>query len=274
MCGPDDRFFSGAQRCYAILEPSACDAFRACEETVLRCMCSVCRYFVGWQTTCLHMKIACFALVASRMAPQNVDDFGHLCHVDVSKNLDTLTLEVQQVLHPIPAHHLTLSLSEGSQDGLLKLHVRVHISFRASPSESSIIGESPSRFHSSATNVSTADTDVHRKQSGKVRQKLQWHNRTDTRKCLGSTGTLQSTLRNGGGKRQVVTPGHPSDTGSNMDKRVRLTRKTRPSASSQVIPDPGHPTPRRWKRLRPPSSVGEGGEVGVPRNLFPRLGVG
>ena len=25
----------------AILEPRACDAFRACEETVLRCMCSV-----------------------------------------------------------------------------------------------------------------------------------------------------------------------------------------------------------------------------------------
>ena len=36
---PDDRFFSGAQRCYAILEPSACDAFRACEQTVLhRCV--------------------------------------------------------------------------------------------------------------------------------------------------------------------------------------------------------------------------------------------
>ena len=33
---------SGAQRCYAILEPSACDAFRACEETVLdSCMCIV-----------------------------------------------------------------------------------------------------------------------------------------------------------------------------------------------------------------------------------------
>ena len=42
MCGPDDRLFSGAQRCYAILEPSACDAIRACEETVLRCMSSVC----------------------------------------------------------------------------------------------------------------------------------------------------------------------------------------------------------------------------------------
>ena len=26
----------------AILEPSACDAFRVCEETVLRCMCTVC----------------------------------------------------------------------------------------------------------------------------------------------------------------------------------------------------------------------------------------
>ena len=53
-----------------------------------------------------------------------------------------------------------------------------------------------------------------------------------------------------------------------MGKRVRLTRKTRPRASSHVIPDPGHPPPRRWKRLRPPSSEGAGGEVGVPRNLF------
>ena len=32
----------------------------------------------------------------------------------------------------------------------------------------------------------------------------------------------------------------------------------RPGASSHVIPDPGHPTQRRWKRLRPPSSEGEG----------------
>ena len=36
---PNDRFFSGAQRCDAIPEPSACDAFRACEQTVLhRCV--------------------------------------------------------------------------------------------------------------------------------------------------------------------------------------------------------------------------------------------
>ena len=62
-----------------------------------------------------------------------------------------------------------------------------------------------------------------------------------------------------GGKRQFVTPGHPSDTGSNMDKRVRLTRKTRPGASSHDIPDPGHPTPRRWKRLRSPFLRKRGG---------------
>ena len=54
---------------------------------------------------------------------------------------------------------------------------------------------------------------------------------------------------NGGGQRQFVTPGHPSDPGGNLGKRVRLTRKTRPSASSHVIPDQGHPTPRRWKRM-------------------------
>ena len=43
-------------------------------------------------------------------------------------------------------------------------------------------------------------------------------------------------------------------------KLVRLTRKTRPGAFSLVHPDPGHSTPRRWKRLRLPSS-GVGGEV-------------
>ena len=59
---------------------------------------------------------------------------------------------------------------------------------------------------------------------------------------------------NGGGKRWFVTLGHLLDHRSNVVERVRLTRKTRPGASSHVIPDPGHPTPRRWKRLRPPSS--------------------
>ena len=56
------------------------------------------------------------------------------------------------------------------------------------------------------------------------------------------------------GKRYGITPGHSSDTGGNSGKRVRLTKKTRPGAASHVIPDPdpGHSTPRRWKRLRPP----------------------
>ena len=79
---------------------------------------------------------------------------------------------------------------------------------------------------------------------------------------------------NGGGKRQFITPGLPTETGGSMGGRVRLTRKTRPVAQVSHDPDPEHPTRRRWKRLRLPSSEGEGGEVGVPRNLFPRLGVG
>ena len=79
---------------------------------------------------------------------------------------------------------------------------------------------------------------------------------------------------NGGGKRLLVTPGRQPDDGSTVGKPVRPTKKTCPDASSHVIPDPGHPTPRRWKRLRSPSSEGVGGEAGVPRNLFPRLGVG
>ena len=79
---------------------------------------------------------------------------------------------------------------------------------------------------------------------------------------------------NGVGKRHVITTGRLPDAGSTVGKRVRLTRKTRPGASSDIIPDPGHSSPRRWKKLRPPSSEGVGGEVGEPRNLFPRLGVG
>ena len=53
-------------------------------------------------------------------------------------------------------------------------------------------------------------------------------------------------------KKQFVTPGHLLDAGSTVGKRVRLTRKTRPSVISHFTPDPGHPTLRGWKRLRPP----------------------
>ena len=78
------------------------------------------------------------------------------------------------------------------------------------------------------------------------------------------------------GDRSFSTIDHLPDTDSTVGKRVRLTKKTRPCISSHVIPDPvpGHSTSRRWKRLLTPSSVGEGGKVGVPCNLFPRLGVG
>ena len=71
-----------------------------------------------------------------------------------------------------------------------------------------------------------------------------------------------------------VATGHSVDEGGGMVKRVRLTRKTRVSIPPVSIPDQGYSTPRRWKRLRLPSSEGVGGEAGVHRNLFPRLGVG
>ena len=71
-----------------------------------------------------------------------------------------------------------------------------------------------------------------------------------------------------------IATNHSAGDGGNMVKRVRLTRKTRCHVTPVSMPDQGHSTPRRWKRLRPPSSEGVGGEVGEPRNLFPRLGVG
>ena len=73
---------------------------------------------------------------------------------------------------------------------------------------------------------------------------------------------------NGGGKKQLVTPGHQPDARSTMGKRVRLTRKTRPGVISYHIPDPGH------LDCAPFPSLEWGGEAGVPRNLFPRLGLG
>ena len=48
-----------------------------------------------------------------------------------------------------------------------------------------------------------------------------------------------------------VATGHSLDEGSNVVKRVRLTRKTHVGVSSVYNPDQGHSTPRRWKRLRP-----------------------
>ena len=56
-----------------------------------------------------------------------------------------------------------------------------------------------------------------------------------------------------------ITLGNPLDTGGNRGKRVRLTRKRRPGATSDIIRDPGHPLPRRWKRLRPPFLRRSGG---------------
>ena len=81
-------------------------------------------------------------------------------------------------------------------------------------------------------------------------------------------------VRNGRVRSFGAATGYSVGEGGSMVKRVRLTKKTRVSDPPVSIPDQGHSTPRRWNRLRSPSSEGEGGEVGVPRNIFPRLGVG
>ena len=69
------------------------------------------------------------------------------------------------------------------------------------------------------------------------------------------------------GKRDVEGPATSDhlDDGSSVVKRVRLTRKTCPGRPVHVKPEPG---------LLLPDSSGAGREVGVPRNLFPRLGIG
>ena len=64
-------------------------------------------------------------------------------------------------------------------------------------------------------------------------------------------GSLPS-VGSGSGKRQFTTLRHLSDPGGSLGKRVRLTRKTRPSASSHVIPDPGHPTREEMEKIAPP----------------------
>ena len=60
---------------------------------------------------------------------------------------------------------------------------------------------------------------------------------------------------NGGGKRQFGTPGHHSDPGGNLGKRASNAEEMEKIALS-------------FLRRR------EGGEVGEPRNVFPRLGAG
>ena len=70
------------------------------------------------------------------------------------------------------------------------------------------------------------------------------------------------------GERQFITPDLHSEAGGNMGKRVRLTKKTRPSVFSHSNPDPGHPTPRRWERLRSPFLRRGGGRGGRASQSF------
>ena len=58
------------------------------------------------------------------------------------------------------------------------------------------------------------------------------------------------------------------DGGGNASKRVGLTTKTCLGIPVHGYPDPGPPTPKRWKRLLPPDSSGAVEKVGVPRIFF------
>ena len=62
---------------------------------------------------------------------------------------------------------------------------------------------------------------------------------------------------------------------TNAGKRVRLTKKTRPGELSHDVPDPRASNAEEMEKIAsPPLPPKEkGSEVGVPRKLFPRLGV-
>ena len=72
-----------------------------------------------------------------------------------------------------------------------------------------------------------------------------------------------------------------SATGSSADARTCVTLLSLFLNYAHFLREGGHDvnggdysTPKRWKRLAHPDSSGAGGEVGVLRHPFPRLGVG
>ena len=79
---------------------------------------------------------------------------------------------------------------------------------------------------------------------------------------------------NGDSKRQSVTPGHLLDEGGDTDKKGPARQEDTASCIFLCHSGSTSSNDEAMGKIAPPSSVGEGGEVGVPRNLFLRLGVG
>ena len=79
---------------------------------------------------------------------------------------------------------------------------------------------------------------------------------------------------NGGGKRWNVTLGHVPDDRSNVVEGSRLPERHVQVLFLTSLRILGIQRRGDGKDGPSPSSEGEGGEVGGPRNLFPRLGVG
>ena len=83
--------------------------------------------------------------------------------------------------------------------------------------------------------------------------------------CIGS----------GGGKRQVIAPGDPPDAGSNVGKKGPAYPEDTSRSIFHVHSGSRASNAEEMEKIAPPpSSEGVGSEVGEPRNIFPRLGVG
>ena len=77
----------------------------------------------------------------------------------------------------------------------------------------------------------------------------------------------------GVGKRYAVTSDFLMGCRSNFGKRVRLTWKTRPGIPLHGVPVPGHPKPRRWKRLLPLAPLDQGERRAGLSTFFLALGL-
>ena len=77
----------------------------------------------------------------------------------------------------------------------------------------------------------------------------------------------------GGLEKGLLPPAHPSAGGSNTAKRVQLTRKARPGSPVHPRPDPGLPTPKRWKGLHLLVSFGAGERWARLATFFLALGL-
>ena len=80
---------------------------------------------------------------------------------------------------------------------------------------------------------------------------------------------------NGDSKRKDVAPGHLGDAGSNTRQEGPVNQEVTSRCTGFSRSGSRASNAEEMEKIAPlPSSEGVGGEVGEPRILFPRLGVG